>query len=89
VFDHQQRERGFRWLRQEEIEGNKQQFEASLTGLKKGEQNKRRKEYAANATHFTGKKIQPRPAFFQTEIRDSIMCCHPDDIQILTQTLEG
>jgi CRISPR-associated protein Cas5d len=89
VFDHQQRERGFRWLRQEEIEGNKQQFEASLTGLKKGEQNKRRKEYAANTTHFAGKKIQPRPAFFQAEIRDSVMRCHPNDIQILTQTLEG
>jgi CRISPR-associated protein Cas5d len=89
VFDHRQREAGFRWLRQEEIEANAQQFEAALVGLKKGEQTKRRKEYTANAPRFVGAKIQPRPAFFQAEIRDSIMRCHPKDIKILAQTLEG
>jgi CRISPR-associated protein Cas5d len=109
VFDHRQREHGFRWLHdaawvknfskrkcpkdelvvEDEVSKHKEQFEASLAGLRKGEQNKRRKEYATDAAHFIGTKIQPRPAFFRAEIRDSIMRCHPSDIKILAQTLEG
>ncbi len=83
IFDHSQREIGFRWLRGEEIEENQRQFEKEIVGLKKAEQNKRSKEYVASAKRFDGQKIQPKPAFFQAEIRDSVLRCHPDRITIL------
>ena len=51
VFDHNQREQGFRWLREEEIETNRRHFEEGITGLKKTEQNKRRKEYEIGRAH--------------------------------------
>lgn len=89
VFDHNQREQGFRWLREEEIETNRQQFEEGITGMKKTEQNRRRKEYAANARRYEGQKIQPQPAFFQAEIRDSVLHCHPDAVDILFQDMGG
>ena len=89
VFDHNQREQGFRWLRDEEIETNRQHFEEGITGLKKTEQSRRRKEYAANARRFEGQKVQPQPAFFQAEIRDSVMRCHPDAVEILLQDMGG
>ena len=88
VFDHNQRGTGFRWLRGEEIEANQQQFEQEISGLKKTEQNKRRKEYTVSAKLFDGQKIQPKPAFFQAEIRDSVLRCHPDKITILTPETE-
>ena len=89
VFDHNQREQGFRWLRDEEIETNRQHFEEGITGLKKTEQSRRRKEYAANARRFDGQKVQPQPAFFQAEIRDSVLRCHPDAVEILLQDMGG
>lgn len=89
VFDHNQREHGFRWLREEEIETNRQHFEEGITGMKKAEQSRRRKEYAANARRFDGQKVQPQPAFFQAEIRDSVLRCHPDAIEILLQDMGG
>ena len=89
VFDYNQREQGFRWLREEEIETNRQQFEEGITGMKKTEQHKRRKEYAAKGRRFEGQKIQPQPAFFQAEIRDSVMRCHPDAVEILLQDMGG
>ena len=89
VFDHNQREQGFRWLRDEEIETKQQSFEEGIAGLKKTEQNKRRKEYAANSRRFEGQKIQPQPAFFQAEIHDSVLRCHPDVVDILLQDIGG
>lgn len=89
VFDHNQREAGFRWLRGEEIETNRQQFEQGIARLKKAEQNRRRKEYADSASRFDGQKIQPRQAFFQAEIRDSVLRCHPDAVNILLQDIGG
>lgn len=88
VFDPNQRGTGFRWLHGEEIEANQQQFEKKIAGLKKTEQNKRRKAYAANVKRFEGKRLQPAPAFFQAEIRDSVLRCHPDEITILTPKSE-
>ncbi|MBM9537323.1 type I-C CRISPR-associated protein Cas5c [Desulfobulbus alkaliphilus] len=89
VFDHNQREQGFRWLREEEIKTNRQHFEEEITGLKKTEQNRRRKVYAANERCFEGQKIQPHSAFFQAEIRDSVLQCHPDAVEILLQDMGG
>lgn len=88
VFDHNQRATGFRWLYEEEIEVNQQQFEESISGLKKAEQNKQRKEYTTSTKHFDGQKIKPNPAFFQAEIRNSVLRCHPDEITILTSKME-
>ncbi|MCK6501737.1 MAG: type I-C CRISPR-associated protein Cas5c, partial [Nitrospira sp.] len=42
VFDHRQRGQGFRWLRAEEVAAREQEFESSLSRLKRGEQTKRR-----------------------------------------------
>lgn len=89
VFDCNQREQGFRWLRGEEIETKRQQFKESIVGLKKTEQNRLSKESAANERRFEGQKIQPQPAFFQAEIRDSVMHCHPDAVDILLQDMGG
>lgn len=88
VFDCNQREQGFRWLSEEEIETNRQQFEEGITGLRTNEQNRRRKEYAADERRFEGQRIQPQPVFFQAEIRDSVLRCHPDSIDILFQNME-
>lgn len=75
----------------DEVSKQKRDFESTLAGLKKGEQGKRCKEFEANAEQFTGAKIQPRPTFFQAEIRNSVMRCHPaaPDIKILTQPIGG
>ena len=89
VFDYRDRESGFRWFLEEEVASNYRQFESSIANLKKGEQSRRRKEYNASEMHFDGNKIQPRPTFFQAEIRDSVMCCHPDKVKILIQDIGG
>lgn len=89
VFDYNQRKQGFRWLREEEIETNRQHFEEGITGLKKTEQNRRVKEYTANVRRFDGQKVQPRPAFFQAEIRESVLHCHPDQLAVITSEMEG
>jgi CRISPR-associated protein Cas5d len=89
VFDYRGREQGFRWFREEEIASNYRQFESSIANLKKGDQSRRRKEYYVSERHFDGRKIQPRLTFFQAEIRDSVMCCHPDKVKILIQDIGG
>jgi len=89
VFDYNQRKQGCRWLREEEIEKNRQHFEEGIAGLKKTEQTRRLKEYNAGVRRFDGQKVQPRPAFFQAEIRDSVLHCHPDQLTIITSGMEG
>ncbi|MBM4400524.1 MAG: hypothetical protein FJ045_01085 [Crenarchaeota archaeon] len=54
--------------------------------MKKGEKTKRLQEYNADPSHlFAGKKIIPCPSFFQAEINNNIVRCHPDDVPILVQ----
>ncbi len=89
VFDHRDRAQGFRWLRPEEIAACEREFEAALAGLKKGEQTKRRKEFAANPPRWTGKLINPQPLFFHARIEKSKLDCHPDRVQILTPATGG
>ncbi len=89
VFDYNQREQGFRWLQEGEIETNRQHFEEEISGLKQTEQKRRRKEYNTNVRRFEGQKIQPQPAFFQAEIRDSVLRCHPETVDILLQDMRG
>jgi CRISPR-associated protein Cas5d len=88
VFDHAKREDGFLWLREEEIEAQKQLFAQGLVGLKKSEQTKRRKETAPPA-RWTNEPLKPQASFFQAEIKNSIINCHPDRVKILTQTTGG
>ena len=86
VFDYRLFEKGFKWLTPEAITAAREQFEQSLSGLKKVEKTKRLKEYNADPSHlFAGKKITPRPSFFQAEINNNIVRCHPDDIPIFVQ----
>jgi CRISPR-associated protein Cas5d len=89
VFDHRQRSHGFRWLRAEEAIVHEREFESSLTGLKRGEQSKQRKEFAANPPRWTRPPIKPQPAFFHAQLESSCMDCHPDRIHILTSIAGG
>ncbi|MDR0536307.1 MAG: type I-C CRISPR-associated protein Cas5c [Puniceicoccales bacterium] len=73
----------------DEVSQSEEEFADSIAELKKGEQTKRRKEREAQPRPFKGEKITPHPAFFQAEIRDSVMRCHPDDVKILSQTTEA
>lgn len=89
VFDHRARAHGFRWLRSEETTAKEREFESSLAGLKKGEQTKRRKEFAGNPTRWTRPPIKPQPAFFHARVEQSRLDCHPDCVRILTTPTEG
>lgn len=62
VFDHRERADGFRWLRPEEEEEQAHGFDQSLAGLKKGEQTRRRKEFAAKRLRSNRPPIKPQPA---------------------------
>jgi CRISPR-associated protein Cas5d len=91
VFDYRQFEKGFKWLKlkKEDLALAREQFEQSLSGLKKGEKTKRLKEYDSDSDRmFVGKKITPLPSFFQAEIRNNIVHCHPDDVPVLIQDVE-
>lgn len=86
VFDYRLFEKGFKWLNEEQLEAARLKFEQSLEGLKKGEATKRRKAYLADANRlFMGEKIKPQPSFFQAEIKDNVLHCHPDDISVVAQ----
>ena len=84
VFDWRQFKKGFKWLKTEDLAAARAQFELELAGLKKGEKTKELKAYDTDSTHrFAGVKIDPRPSFFQAEIHNNALCCHPDDVKIL------
>lgn len=82
VFDPRERAHGFRWLRPDEIAAREREFEASLAGLKKGEQTKRRKEYAANLPRWTRPPLQPRAVFFHARVDQGVLHCHPEDPRV-------
>jgi len=89
VFDYRLFEKGFKWLKKEDVALAREHFEQGLMDLKKGDRTKRLKEYDNDPERmFVGKKITPRPSFFQAEIRDNIVHCHPDDVPVLIQDLE-
>lgn len=90
VFDHRLFENGFKWLKKEDIALAREQFEQSLVSLKKGEKAKKLKEHDADPSRlYTGTKITPCPSFFQAEICNNVIRCHPDDISVLIQKMEG
>ena len=84
VFDVRHFKEGFKWLKPEDLATARAQFEASLAPLKKGERTKALKNFDANPSRrFVGVKIDPKPSFFQAEIRNNILRCHPDEVNIL------
>lgn len=84
VFDWRQFKKGFKWLKPGDLAAARARFEAGLAGLKKGEKTKALKSYDADPSRrFAGEAIVPKPSFFQAEIRDNALHCHPDDVKIL------
>jgi CRISPR-associated protein Cas5d len=89
VFDHRERAEGFRWLHPDEEAEQARDFEQSLAELKKGEQTKRRKDFAASRPRWTRPPIKPQPTFFHARVEQSKLDCHPDRVRILTSTNGG
>lgn len=84
VFDWRQFKAGFKWLKPDDLAAARAQFESSLAALKKGEKNKALKAYDADTSRrFAGVKIEPKASFFQAEIRNNILHCHPEETKIL------
>jgi CRISPR-associated protein Cas5d len=80
LFDHRARAAGFRWLTPEEEARQAADFEQTLSELKKGEQTKRRKEFASTRLRSTSASIKPQPLFFQATLKNSRLDCHPDRV---------
>ena len=89
VFDHQERAHGFRWLQPEEEAQQAHDFDQSLSGMKKGEQTKRRKEFTANRPRWNRQPIKPQPSFFHARVEQSKLDCHPSRVRILTSQTGG
>ena len=91
VFDYRLLEKGFKWLGADQLETARQEFEQSLAGLKKGDKTKQLKEYANDSTRlYLGEQIKPRPSFFEAEIRNNVLHCHPDEVSVILQeNMEG
>lgn len=91
VFDYRLFDKGFKWLDEDQLEAGRLKFEQSLAGIKKREATKRLKEYLADPNRrFMGEKIKPRPSFFQAELRDNVLRCHPDEVSVILQdNMEG
>jgi len=80
LFDHRARAAGFRWLTPDEEARQAADFEQTLGDLKKGEQTKRRKEFAASRGRSTSAPIKPAPQFFQAVLKNGCLDCHPDRV---------
>lgn len=80
LFDHRARAAGFRWLTPEEEARQATDFEQTLTEFKKGEQTKRRKDFATSRLRSTTEFIKPQPLFFQATLKNSRLDCHPDRV---------
>lgn len=83
VFDHRQREAGFRWLTDEE----QKQLAAggvAAVGVQKG----RTKGAVMNVPCYEGKQIRPQATFFHAQVRESRMDCHPDRVKMITKPVE-
>ncbi len=85
LFDHRARAAGFRWLTPEEEARQSADFDQSLTDLKKGEQTKRRKEFASQRLRSTSAAIKPAPLFFNATLKNARLDCHPDRVLATAQ----
>ena len=82
VFDPSERSQGFRWLHSDELDAQQHAFEQSIQSLKKGEQTKQRKAFAKTRLRSSCPPARPQPLFFDANVRDSLMDCHPERIQV-------
>jgi len=78
VFDYEERAAGFRWLSDGEI--------AAQIGLDETSVNKHQKAKKRTLMLEEGKRVAPVPAFFQAEIKDSVLACHPSHIELIRRT---
>lgn len=80
VFDATERRKGFRWLREEEIELLRNERSAEAGKLLKS---RRKKALAEPFQDWTGVKIGPSASFFHAHISNSMMDCNPMRVEIL------
>jgi CRISPR-associated protein Cas5d len=78
VFDHREREAGFRWLREDEI-----------TAPTPPKSRQGRSKSQAEQARWIGQQIKPQAAFFHARIERSKLECHPERVQILTSQTRG
>ena len=81
VFDVDQREEGFRWFTEEELERARSDKESEE--MKTTSKLKKKDLPTSSLTLFEGKAITPRASFFHAKIEESRMDCHPDRVKIL------
>jgi CRISPR-associated protein Cas5d len=81
VFDVDQREEGFRWFTEEELERARSDKESEE--MKTSSKLKKKDLPTSSLTLFEGKAITPRASFFHAKIEESRMDCHPDRVKIL------
>lgn len=77
VFDHQQRAKGFRWLRPDELASKQTSVKARGHGKNVPTQD------------WNGVKIQPQAAFFKASVQNGIMDCHPERVELVMMPKEG
>jgi len=80
VFDVDQREEGFRWLTEEELEGARSEHKSDTVTSPK---TKRRGSPSDTIQYFEGTAITPHASFFHAKIKESQMDCHLDRVKIL------
>jgi CRISPR-associated protein Cas5d len=85
VFDHRQREAGFRWLTEEE----RQQLAPEGREAGKSARGRRKKAATMDVPHYEGRLVHPQAAFFQAHVRESRMDCHPDRVKMISKPMEG
>jgi CRISPR-associated protein Cas5d len=78
VFDHRDRQAGFRWLRDEEM------MPSVSIPARQG-----RRMVQADQSRWTGKLVQPCAAFFYALIERSKLDCHPNRVRILLPKAGG
>jgi len=83
VFDHRQREAGFRWF------SEKERLELAMAELTGNKDQIRKKSPVGTVPSSEGTLVRPQAAFFQASIRESRMECHPDRVKMITKPVEG
>lgn len=80
VFDVNQREQGFRWLSEEELELARSAREVETQSSPKAKRKAFAKEPLAL---YEGVFVEPQASFFHAKVRDARMDCHPDRVKII------
>lgn len=85
VFDHREREVGFRWRTDAEMNLSNQEKAESMEPANGIRKNKGKTYIACHE----GALIRPQAAFFQGKVYHSRMDCHPDRVRMITKPGEG